>query len=213
MTSLGHLGADGQPCTHHESPALDALLTLALYGSRVTGFNHDIASKLQGLMMALDEIAELIEGRRDPNLGAALDTAQTALREISAMLGTNRALTRSNPRSAIAARELFAASSERAGVTLEGEVPDVRVAATMPAALQGLSLAIDAAAGAGRSGRVLSVASQVDGGRIELAMTCVTPAVRNVSELLAIAAFVLERDAGSLHCTGTHVVVRLPLAA
>jgi peptide/nickel transport system substrate-binding protein len=57
-------------------PIDDAIGQLAAIGSRTPGFNHDIASKIQGVMMALDEIVEL---SRDVDVQRAAETAQTAL--------------------------------------------------------------------------------------------------------------------------------------
>jgi len=57
--TIEHLDDQGRPCTKHPSATIDELMVLAVIGSRVSGFHHDIASKLQGLMMSIDEIGEL----------------------------------------------------------------------------------------------------------------------------------------------------------
>ena len=61
--ALDHSGEDGAPCATHPAAELDRILALASLGARASGFNHDLASKLQGVMMALDELDEALERR------------------------------------------------------------------------------------------------------------------------------------------------------
>ena len=56
----------------------DGVLAWAAVGSRISGFHHDSASKLQSLMMALDEAAELAGNQ--PELARSLETAMTYVR-------------------------------------------------------------------------------------------------------------------------------------
>ena len=90
---MHHVDEDGHPCTHHAPASTSELLALALVGSRAPSFNHDLASKLQGLMMAVDEISE-VSGEVPPPVMRAIQTAQGALRDVLALLTTNRALTK-----------------------------------------------------------------------------------------------------------------------
>ena len=85
---MKHKGEDGNECTQHPTNS-DALMTFAVIGSRVSAFNHDIASKLQGMMMALDEIEELLERVGDSDLRRATETAQQSLKEASASASTS----------------------------------------------------------------------------------------------------------------------------
>ena len=89
-SASSHLDEHGQPCSHHPAATDQDLLSLALVGSRAPSFHHDLASKLQGLMMAIDEISE-VSGEVPPPVLRAIETAHGALREVLALLGTNRA--------------------------------------------------------------------------------------------------------------------------
>ena len=67
----GHLDEAGGPCTSHAPVRPDVMLTLALVGSRATGFNHDLASKLQGLLITLEDLVERLAERGEPELHRA----------------------------------------------------------------------------------------------------------------------------------------------
>lgn len=210
---LEHLDEDGHACTRHAAN-LDAILTLAAIGSRVASFNHDIASKLQGLMMALDEIGDLIarDAAPDPDLRRAVETAQLSLAEASALLTANRALTRTSVRTKAALRDVVTAATERVGVALHGELPDGEVEAVVPLLVQGLGLALDAIAGTGRA-RTVDVAVTRDGARVELVFAAAGEPAKTVGDALALASFILAREHGELRCGRDHRLhVRLPLA-
>jgi hypothetical protein len=207
---LFHAASDGSPCRFHAAAALDEVLLLAAVGVRVSSFNHDIASKLQGLMMSLDEISELLESREDPALRRATETAYTALREANALLASNRALTRTTTRTQAQLRELMASAGARVGVAVTGELPEVTVSATLPMLAHGISLALDAVAGPGRD-RAVAVTAAADATGVTLSIGKKTPTPRNAAELLAVASYVLRRDGGSLACASdTELVLRLP---
>ncbi|HEX8106419.1 MAG TPA: hypothetical protein VF516_01775, partial [Kofleriaceae bacterium] len=88
-----HVDETGAPCTRHPAISPASLYQLAMVGSRAPAFHHDCASKLQGLVMALDELSELTENG-DPQLIRAVETALEASRELNALLNLNRTLTR-----------------------------------------------------------------------------------------------------------------------
>lgn len=209
---LDHLDEEGKPCSVHAPGTLDELMVLAVVGSRAAGFHHDVASKLQGLMMALDEIGEL--GQSDPALTRATEAALDSLREVLAQLNGNRALTKPPTRTAVAFREIVARASERVYVALGGELVDATIEVHGPTTIHALSLAFDVAAGPGR-GRTLPATARLDGTHVELRLGCAPSPQSNSGESLAVATFVLTRDRGSLHCTadGKHLVLRLPLVA
>lgn len=210
--TIEHLDEQGQPCTHHAVATIEQLLCLALVGSRSPGFHHDIASKLQGLMMAIDEISELAENDAQISRGAA--TALHALREVLALLNVNRSLTKPPVRTAVALREILERASARVYVSLDGALVEATVDVAAPSTIHALSLAFDVAAGPGR-GRTLPVTAQLDGKHVELRLGCATSPPTESAESLSLATFVLGRDGGSLRCTsnGSHLVVRLPLSA
>jgi hypothetical protein len=201
-----HVDEVGQPCERHPPGTLAALLELALVGSRMSSFNHDIASKLQGLMMALDEIGELAQTRGDAELGPAADTAQLALKELNDLLTQNRALTKPPVKTASLIRDLVVKAGARVGVHVRGTLPDTAIEVAVPRTLQALALAIDVAAGPGRS-RTLAVS--VDGTTVQLPLAA-QPGSASASELLALASWMFTRAGGALVCRADGVLaVRL----
>jgi hypothetical protein len=213
-TSLAgyHLDETGAPCARHPVIAPADLYQLAMVGSRAPVFHHDCASKLQGLVMALDELTELTE-HGDPQLTRTVETALEASRELNALLNVNRTLTRPAARTATALDELVTRAAERAGVALRGGPPaGVMVSVGVAPMTHALSLAIDAAAGTGR-GRTLQITAAPLPGAIELALHSSPLQAPAASEAVAIASFVIARDGGGrLWCTasGDQMVILLP---
>jgi hypothetical protein len=207
---LGHLDQDGNACTEHAANP-DAILTAATIGSRVSTFNHDIASKLQGMMMALDEIEEILERVDDPDLRRATETAQQSLKEASSLLSANRSLTRTATRSKTALRDLVRAAGERVHVAVRGDVPDGQIEATVPLLAQAIGLAIDALAGTGR-GRFVDVIASREGDRATLVFASTADPAPALGDALALASFVIEREHGELRCgRDRRLHVQLPL--
>jgi len=153
MASIDHTNAHvdetGAPCARHPAAAIEPLLQLALVGSRAPVFHHDCASKLQGLMMALDELRELT-ANGDPQLTSAVEIALESMHGIHALLNANRALTKPPQRTEIALGDLVGRAAERAGVALRGTLPEAMVTVAVPATTHALALAIDVAGGARR---------------------------------------------------------------
>lgn len=207
---IEHLDDTGAPCARHRPPALAALYQLALVGSRAPAFHHDCASKLQGLVMALDELSELTE-HGDPQLIRAIESAIEVSRELNGLLNTNRALTKPAPKTAIAVRELVKAAADRVGVVLQAGLPDAPVTVTVPPVTHALALAIDVAAGTGR-GRALAITAAVTGRQVDLALPATAGQPANASEALSIATFAIVRDGGKLWCSsaGDRLFIRLP---
>jgi hypothetical protein len=209
-----HIDETGAPCARHAAISPGALYQLAMVGSRAPAFHHDCASKLQGLVMALDELAELTENG-DPQLTRAVETALEASRELNALLNLNRALTRPVPRTMIALGDLVARGAERSGVTLRGTLPGgVSVNVGVAAMVHALALAIDVAAGTGR-GRSIAVSASVVGGSVELVLETSPQQAPSAGETLAIAGFVVVRDGGGqLYCASQadRLTIRLPVS-
>ncbi len=213
MTAFDHVDETGAPCARHPAIAPANLYQLAMVGSRAPAFHHDCASKLQGLVMALDELTELTENG-DPQLIRAVETAVEASRELNTLLNFNRTLTRPATRTATALDELVTRAAARAGVGLRGALPaGITVQVGVAPMTHALSLAIDAAAGTGR-GRTLPVTATPVVGAVELALQTSPLQAPTASEAIAIAGFVIARDGGGrLWCTssGDQMVIRLPL--
>lgn len=203
---MKHLDEDGEPCAVHATSE-DVLMTFAVIGSRVSSFNHDIASKLQGLMMSIDEIDEICERVSDADLRRATETAQLAIKEASAMLSANRALTRT-ARSKVQLGELVKQASERSGVSVHGTLPDAQIEVVVALTAHALGLALDAVGGTGRA-RGVGVTATIEGGGAHLVFTG-EPA--KSGDAFALAAFVIAHAGGELRCRANGVSVQLPLS-
>ncbi len=206
----GHLDETGQVCTRHAASTPDELLALAIVGSRAPSFHHDLASKLQGLMMAIDEVGEL--AGEDPPLARALETAHTTLREVLGLLNVNRALTKPPSRSRTTLSEIAARACERVYVNLKAAVPAAELEVSTPSLIHALSLVFDVAGGPGR-GRSLVATTELAGGTVTMHLTASPEPPPNAAESLALASFVLAREGGELRCAdeGRRFVVRLPV--
>ena len=210
-----HRDETGEPCPRHPELAEARLYELAIVGSRVPGFHHDAASKLQSLMMALDEIGELSEDA-DPMTRAAIETASGALRELNQLVTANRALAKPASRVRIALRELVQRAAERVGVQLRGELPACDVLVTAPAMTHVLSQLLDLAAGPSQLGHAVDITVEL-GDEVVLAISGArepSKPLAHIAEVVALASYAITRDQGSLACGGEsdRFVVRLPRA-
>ncbi|TMQ10041.1 MAG: hypothetical protein E6J91_28195 [Deltaproteobacteria bacterium] len=206
-----HLDETGAPCARHPAISDATLYQLAMVGSRAPAFHHDCASKLQGLVMALDELTELTENG-DPQVVRAIETALEASRELNALLNINRALTRPAARTRIAMRELVARAAERVGVSVQGAMSDaLSVMIGVAPVTHALALAIDVAAGSGR-GRSLAVEAAPAASAVDLVLHSSPLPAPSVNEAVAIASFVAAREGGRLWCStaGDRMTIRLP---
>lgn len=211
---IEHLDETGQPCTRHvTTPA--TLLTFATLGSRMPSFHHDAASKMQSLMMALDEMSELV-GAEQAELRQAVDTAHTALRELHQLFTANRALAKAPQRKRTALAELFARAAERFGVKLRGELPPVDVDVAPASIVHGLALLLDLVAGAAHLGRVVDVTAKLAGTAATFDLT--GPAagaprpLANTADVIALATFLMRREDGDVRCAPNGFTVELPIA-
>ena len=210
---LLHRDESGHPCTRHPAADPAELLALALVGSRAPSFHHDLASKIQGLMMSIDEIGELAAGA-DPELLRAVELAHSSLRDVLALLNANRAMTKAPAKSPIALGELVTRAAERVYVKLGGELPAAKLEVSVPTVMHALSLVFDVAGGPGR-GRALQAATVIEAGTVVLTVPASPEPPPNAAASLALATFVLESEGGSLRCAGegTRLVVRLPVSS
>lgn len=202
---LGHADESGRDCEGHPID-VPALLQLAAIGSRAPSYNHDIASKIQGVMMALDEILELASG----DLKQTAETAQAAMGELNQLLQSNRALTKPPVGARADLQELLSRAAMRVGVTLRGDKTTCELIVAVPLVTQALSIAIDCAAGAERR-RTLEPTIAVDHGRVVLTFPYATSAAP-AGETLSIASWILERERGQLRCGNQAITVELPVA-
>lgn len=210
---MKHLDEGGEPCTRHPVASSQGMLALALLGSRMPSFHHDVASKLQTLMMALEELAELAEGREEMVLAVA--GANATLRELEAVLKTSRALARAPRREPIPLDELVTHAAERAGVNVKGALPACHVAIALPSISQALAVLLDLAAGPLELGRTARLVATV-GGQLVLvihgAPTAMDALPANAGDMLALTSFALAREGGELRCGPDRFTIHLPLA-
>ena len=203
---LGHLDDSERPCERHPvDPA--ALLLLAAIGSRTQSFNHDVASKIQGLMMAVDEITELAS---TPDLKLAADTAHAALADLNQLLQQNRAITKPPVTTKVVLHDLVSKAAQRVGVTLRGAKATHDVEVAVPLMTQALAIAFDVAAGTDRR-RTMELGVTTSGTAIVLTFPLAATAIP-AGEQLAIASWVVARDRGRLQCSEQALSIQLPLA-
>ncbi|MEO8842219.1 MAG: hypothetical protein ABI591_30820 [Kofleriaceae bacterium] len=207
-----HDDETGKPCTRHPDPTPVNMLALALLGSRMPSFHHDVASKLQSLMMSIDELQELAEG---VELQAAAGSAATAVRELTTLFATNRALAKAPQRRQTPIGELFARAAERGGVRTTGELPPCTVEVALPSIAHACAVILDLAAGPLSMGRTAEITGQIDGTTLTVIVTGPpnAPLPNNAGDVLALATFALEREQCSLQCNGDGYVIKLPLTS
>jgi hypothetical protein len=211
---IDHLDEDGQPCTRHAPPVVDTLLGLAMVGSRTPAFHHDTASKLQSLVMAIDEIGEIADVMQNPDLQRASATALTALRDLHGMFNANRALSRPPQATRVSIGELIGRAAERAGLVIHGDIPADAVEVNVAAMTHAFAVLFDLAAGVVKLGRLLDLTRTPAEGFVELRIRPpegATHAPPRTTELLTVATFVIRRDRGELRCTKDDgFIIRLP---
>jgi hypothetical protein len=211
-----HRDESGNPCTRHVPASDDALLALAAIGSRMPGFHHDCASKLQSLMMTVEELGEVAQ---TDDLRQVIEGAAQALRELNELFAHNRALAKAPaPRRALLS-DLVRASAARAGVKLRGDAGAYEIETAAPALIHALAMVLDVVAGPGNLGRTVELTVSSDDHTVLLDVAGPPQAsakpAPNTSEILAIASFVVGREGGELRCIngGERFSVRLARAA
>ncbi|MBV8760848.1 MAG: hypothetical protein JO257_26375 [Deltaproteobacteria bacterium] len=212
---IEHQDEAGQACTRHGTLSEQRMMELATLGSRMPAFHHDAASKLQSLMMALDEISELASGDAS-DMRSSIDTAHSALRELNQLLTANRALAKAPQPSRIALPELLQRAAESTGVRIRTPITAKDVRAHIPALRHALALLLDLTAGPSHLGRVVDATCEFEGDRYVLRLSGPPEAQAklpvNAGESIGIATFVIDREDGTVRCTPTGFVVTLPAA-
>ncbi len=209
-----HLDEHGQPCTRHPQPTMSNVMALALLGSRMPTFHHDVASKLQALMMAVDELTELAETLETQ---AAANSAATAVRELTTLFATNRSLAKAPQRKPTPVGELFARAAERSGVRPTGELPACNVDVAVSSIAHACAVIFDLAAGPLSMGRTVelngALASQDKHIFVTVTGPVGVPLPNNAGDMLALATFALGREQGELRCGQDRYVIKLPLTS
>ena len=205
-----HLDESGGPCKRHPQASAANLMAMALLGSRMPSFHHDVASKLQSLMMAVDELTELAE---TIETRAAANAATTALKDLTTLFSTNRALGKAPQRRPTPASEVFARAAERSSVKTSGELATCTVDIALPSIVHACAVILDLAAGPLAHGRTVELSSKANGHVLEVTVTGPpnTPLPPNAGDVLALASFALVREGGELRCGADRYTIKLPL--
>ena len=208
-----HLDEDGKPCTRHAAASPKGILALALLGSRMPSFHHDVASKLQSLMMALDEIAELADSE---DLKQVANGAGLTVRELNTMLAANRALSRAPRREPVALSTLIERAAERSGVHIMANLPKLDVDVALPSIAHAIAVVLDLAAGPLKLGRNVEISALTEATSLVIVMvgppTAMDTLPANANDVMALATFALGREGGELRCGTDRFTIRLPLA-
>ena len=190
--------------------ASDQLMQWAAIGSRISGFHHDSASKLQSLMMALDESTELL-GEERPEVARSLEIAMTALRELHGLLTENRSLAKAPARKDMKLADLLKRASARAGVRLTGDIPELTVHVAPPSMVHAIALLLDAHGGPPQGARVIAVDVKQES-RLIVALTGAATQ-ESALDPIAVATWLIEREDGAVFSAPAGVQLHLPLAA
>ncbi len=210
--TVTHLDEHGRPCTRHAPAGGGAVMSLATAGARLPGFHHDLASRLQSVVMALDELEDLTRSHRDPQVQRNIAAAQEALHGALELLADSRELTKPPVQAVVALRELVDRAGARVQVVVRGELPAASIRVAVSPTVHALSLVFDVAA-APAHGRSVAVVAAIGDDRVQLAVPIAAEA-NGLGEAIAIATFVLARDGGDLCCAsdGSRLFAYLPLA-
>jgi hypothetical protein len=199
-----HLDGEGAPCARHVCTSSDGIMHLATVGSRTLAMQHDVASKLQSLMMAVEEIGDLAEGPAIPSeLRDAAAAAVSALANVNEMFAASRAFARRTDRARTSVAELLRKAARRAGVTIDvtavGEV-DIHVTPAMVE--HALSLLLDVLGAEGERSRYVGASAEVTA--TEVIVTLVGGGAAQTrpqaTDLVAIAMYAIGRDHGEVRC-------------
>lgn len=210
-----HLDDKGDPCARHPA-TMEGVLALAALGQRIPAFHHDVASKLQRLVFALDEIEELAGG----DLREVAQSAGVVLRELQTVFAANRELGKPQDRIRTRLAGLVAKALATASVVpIEPPAipPELEVEVTVAYFVHALAIACEMCVGVGYQGRSeRSVSVTVEVRDTDLAIAIARPPGTTgdgrhaTPEAVAIAAFELRRDGGELRCHGdAHLVLHV----
>lgn len=190
-----------------EKPS-DTLLGWAAVGSRISGFHHDSASKLQSLMMAIDEATELASDPAEQR--RALDTAMTAVKDLHGLLTENRALAKAPVLKDCRLAPLLDRAIHRHGLKLRGTIPDISVRVAPPSFVHAIALLVDSIGGPATGTRVIDVVVTPGSPRITLAFTGVAPA-ESAHDSITIASWMLEREDCEVYSAPSGYQIHVPM--
>lgn len=193
------------------APASDVIMQWAVVGSRISGFHHDSASKLQSMMMALDEATELVADER-PDVARALETAMTGLRELHALLTDNRALAKAPQRKHMALADVLGRAAARSGVKLRGEIGTATVFVGQASMTHAIALLCDTLGGPLQGARTVDIIVTASDDRVEVALKGAPPAASTL-DAITVATWLIEREEGAVFSAPSGFQLQLPIKA
>ncbi len=184
----------------------DAILDLALVGSRARGFNHDAASKLQRLMMATSEAEELAGPEASADHRMAIESLHSALAELEVLFAEFRTLAKGSEPAELDVAVVLARAARRANVVLALDVsPGLKAIGREPELVQVLSHMFDVIGGT-QPTRAIRLRGLREAGRAVLKLDA---GDSESSEALALVAHVVTGTGGSAGRDGTTILIAL----
>lgn len=218
---MAHTTATGEPCTlaAHAARAEDLLAPAAL-GTACFAALHDLASALQAIGNAIDELDVSVT---DPAIRPLIDAAIEANDHATKMFVATRGVLRdpAGRKQPVDVAALLSRANHQAGTkpVLAGAAPAGTVEVVVPVIAMTLAKLIDAAAAGAPAGAAPAIVARADGATIALAITApaAVPAPESIGATLAIAARAVEAHGGTVACGDTGgrptYVIRLPFTA
>jgi len=216
---MAHTTVAGEPCTVH-APRADDLLAPAALGTACFAALHDLASALQAIGNAIDELDVTVT---DPAIRPLVDAAIEANDNATKMFVAIRGVLRdpAGRKQPVDVAALISRATHQAATkpVVAGTPPPGTVEVAVPVIAMAVAKLIDAATTGGGAAVGPELAATVDGGMVALAITAAAagPAPASIGATLAIAARAIEAHGGALQCGDRDgratYVVRLPFTA
>jgi hypothetical protein len=196
---MAHTTEAGTPCAAH-APRADDLLAPAALGSACFASLHDLASAMQSIGAAIDELdATITDPALRPLVEAAIEANEKATQMFVATRGVIRDPAKRKEKVALAALINRASHQAAAKPGIAGTLPTATVEVAVPIIAMTLAHLIDAATAAAGAPEV--TAWFVDGAvAIAITAAAAAPAPASIGATLAIAARAVETHGGSVTC-------------
>jgi hypothetical protein len=218
---VAHTTDTGEPCAlAAHAPRAEDLVAPAALGTACFAALHDLASALQAIGNAVDELDMAVT---DPALRPLVDAAIEANDHATKMFVATRAVLRdpAGRKQPIEVAALVSRTNHQAATkpVLAGAVPAGTVEVAVPVVAMALAKLVDAAAAGAPAGAAPELVARADRAVVALTIRApaAAPAPESIGATLAIAARAIEAHGGSVACGATDgratYVVRLPFTA
>ena len=195
---MGHTTEGGAACTDHVARVED-LVTPATLGTSCFAALHDLASALQGIGAAIDELDFAVGA--DPRLRPLVDEAVAANERATAMFVAQRAMIRDpgKRKETVEVATMINRATHQASVR---PVLGVLAAGTVDVAVPVIAQVVASLVGATAAETPPTVTATADGDTVAIAIVAATPAPApaNIGATLAFCARAAESHGGSVHC-------------